>query len=496
MARIFTLNFSLRKLLLVLIETALLTVVILPISDFGGFLNLVSGRSLDLPLLTGSADPVSLSGLPLLGFLSIRVLFIVFICQICFFFNDLYNWKITANSGKTYLRLLESVSYALILTAISYYTIQGMDRLIARTTGFNITLLKIHPLNVIACMALIYFVSYYYRIFFHWTHFTWKLADRLLMIGSDVMIDRVARELKEREDPSYEIVGYIMADPSRTDPGKKILGGYGEISGIVKQYDINRIIVSLTRGEAELPIDELLNCRIKGIHVEEATLLYERITSKIAIEKLDPMYLIFSEGFDQYKFTYIFKRLLDIGLALLGLSLCLPLILITAILIKFTSKGPVFFKQQRVGKEGKIFTLIKFRSMFTDAEEKTGPVWASRNDSRVTRVGHFIRMLRIDEIPQMWNVLQNEMSFVGPRPERPFFVEELKRDIPYYTERLVVKPGITGWAQINYAYGASKEDAIQKLQYDLYYIKNMSIFLDIIILLRTIKVVIRRQGAV
>lgn len=192
----------------------------------------------------------------------------------------------------------------------------------------------------------------------------------------------------------------------------------------------------------------------------------------------------------------MFKRLLDFCLAVLGLVLALPIILLTALAVKLDSKGPVFHKQKRVGMEGRIFTLVKFRSMNVNAEQDTGPVWAQKNDSRITRVGKVIRKLRVDEIPQMWNVLRNEMSFVGPRPERPYFVEELKKDIPYYTERLVVKPGITGWAQINYTYGSTKEDALQKLQYDLYYIKNMSIFLDIIILLRTIKVVIRRQGAV
>ena len=391
---------------------------------------------------------------------------------------------------------LESVSYALILTALSYFSFQGLEQSIAEYTGINITLLKIDSLNVIACMALIYLVSYYYRILFHWTHFTWKLADRLLIFGINSMTELVTRELREREDPSYEIIGYLVPDPSKEVPNRKILGGYSDILQLTKQYNINRIIVSLTDNDTALPINELLNCRINGIHVEEAALLYERVTGKIALEKLEPTYLIFSEGFDQYKFTYIFKRILDVGLALLGLLLSLPILLVTAVLIKLSSKGPVFFKQKRVGKEGKIFTLIKFRSMYMDAEEKTGPVWASKNDSRVTRVGRLMRKLRIDEIPQMWNVLRNEMSFVGPRPERPYFVEELKRDIPYYTERLVVKPGITGWAQINYAYGSTKDDALQKLQYDLYYIKNMSIFLDIITLLRTIKVVIRRQGAV
>lgn len=496
MARIFKFHFSLRKVVFVCIETLLLTAVILPISDFGGFLKLVSGEGIAFEQFPGYPDGVVLKSWELLGFLLLRVLIIVLICQICFFFNDLYDWKITANSNKTYIRLLESTSYALILTALLYYGFYGLDRYIVPQRGDYIGLLRINPLNAIACMAIIYFVSYYYRILFHWTSFQWRLTDRLLMVGISSVNDLIAKELKRRQDPSYEIVGYIVQDPSQQVPNKRILGGFIDIHGIAKKHNISRIIVSLSENEASLPMNELLNCKIKGIHVEEAALLYEKITGKIALEKLNPSYLVFSEGFDQFKFTYIFKRLLDVGLALMGLILALPIILPTALLIKLDSKGPVFFKQKRVGKEGRIFTLIKFRSMNADAEEKTGPVWATENDSRVTRVGNIIRKLRIDEIPQMWNVLRNEMSFVGPRPERPYFVEELKKDIPYYTERLVVKPGITGWAQINYAYGSSKDDALQKLQYDLYYIKNMSIFLDIITLLKTIKVVIRRQGAV
>ena len=345
-------------------------------------------------------------------------------------------------------------------------------------------------------MGIIYIVSYYYRIVFHWTLFRWKLADRLLMVGVNSMTKLIAQELKERKDPSYQIAGYIVQDPSKEYPGCKILGGFTDIYGLAKRQEINRIIVSIPEHDESMPIDGLLNCRIKGIQVEDASLLYERLTTKIALEKLHPSYLIFSEGFVQFKFTYIFKRFLDIWLAIFGLILALPIIVVTAVLIKLTSKGTVFHKQKRVGMEGKIFTLIKFRSMCFDAEKTTGPVWAKQNDSRITWIGRIIRKLRIDEIPQMLNVLKNDMSFVGPRPERPFFVEELKEHIPYFTERLVVKPGITGWAQINYMYGSSKDDALHKLQYDLYYIKNMSIFLDIMILFRTVKVVIRREGAV
>ena len=496
MARIFKFHFSLRKVLFVVLETAILSLLLLPVSDFEMFGRLLEGETVYRTVFTGPHRPAALSELSLLAFMLARVLVLVLICQGCFFINDLYNWKITANRTKTYIRLLESVSYALIVTALAYFVIQGLDRTVERCCGLRISCLKLDTGNILLSMVVVYLAAYLYRILFHWSHFTWRLADRLLLVGTDDMTERVVRELKERNDPSYEIVGYVVKDPTVKAPGKRILGGYEDLFRLTQEYDINRVIVSLAGGNDPLPADELLNCRIKGIRVEEAALLYERITGKIAVEKLDPMYLIFSEGFDQYKFTYVFKRILDVGLAVCGLILSLPIILVTAVLIKLDSRGPVFFKQQRVGKEGKIFTLVKFRSMYVDAEEKTGPVWATKDDKRVTRVGRVIRRLRIDEIPQMWNVLRNEMSFVGPRPERPYFVDELKKEIPFYTVRLVVKPGITGWAQTNYVYGSSKEDALEKLQYDLYYIKNMSIILDVVTLLKTVKVVIRRQGAV
>jgi len=496
MAKIFNINISLRKVVLVLLETVLLTAVILPISDYKGCFKLLSGDSITVNYTFDNLDQITLSGISLLGFLCLRVIFIVIVCQVCFFVNDLYNWKITSSPEKSYIRLLESVSYALIVIALSYYCFQGLDHFITSQEGQYIGVLRIHPIKAIVCMAFIYAVSYYYRIVFHWTLFRWKLSDRLLLVDVNPTIELVEKELKGKDNPEYEIVGYAVQNPSKSYNKRRILGGFNDIVAISTEYNINRIVVSSSEPDLELPINELLNCRIKGVHVEEATLFYERITKKIALKKLHPTYLIFSEGFNQYKFTYIFKRLLDLGVAALGMLLALPIMLGTAILIKLDSRGPIFHSQKRVGKEGRIFTVYKFRSMYTDAEKSTGPVWAQKNDSRITRVGKIIRKLRIDEIPQLWNVLRNEMSLVGPRPERPYFVEELKKDIPYYTERLVVKPGVTGWAQINYSYGSTTEDALQKLQYDLYYIKNMSIFLDIIILLQTVKVVIRRQGAV
>jgi len=476
----------------------------------------------------------------------IRAALIVAPIQVTFFFNDLYEWRVIRNKYQSSIRLLESCSYSLVLIALIYFGLEGLDRFILKVVEQPVfSEYKASIVKVFVVMAMSWTVAYGFRRAFDWTLFRVSIADRLLVIGDGPIAETIESEIHHLKDPGYEVVGYILpqlggatietsppnerrSEPDTTaradqgkleggpraeleipaaDPGtsagheatgtreKRILGGYGDILDTVKANGVHRVIVCLPERRGNLPVIELLNCRLQGIKVEEGELLYERLTGKIAVGKLRPSYLIFSEGFNRSKFNYIFKRALDIVVALLGLVLAIPIIVLTAILIKLESRGPIIFAQARVGKEGRIFNVFKFRSMRSDAEKHSGPVWATQDDDRITRIGHIIRKLRIDEIPQLWNVLRNEMSFVGPRPERPFFVEELKKDIPYYTERLVVKPGVTGWAQINYRYGASKEDAVEKLQYDLYYIKNMSIFLDVLILFRTVKVVLLGFGA-
>jgi exopolysaccharide biosynthesis polyprenyl glycosylphosphotransferase len=223
--------------------------------------------------------------------------------------------------------------------------------------------------------------------------------------------------------------------------------------------------------------------------------VYEEYTGKIAIENLRPSWLIFSAGFHKTRLLLVMKRVIDIALALVGLLVTLPLTLIVAALVKLTSPGPALYHQERVGLDGRVFTVHKFRTMQNEAEAGIGPTWARPNDVRVTTLGRFLRRTRFDELPQLWNVLRGDMSFVGPRPERPSFVEQLTATIPFYGQRHVVKPGLTGWAQIRYTYGASVEDAVEKLQYDLYYIKNLSIAFDIVIVLETIKTVVLRRGA-
>jgi sugar transferase (PEP-CTERM system associated) len=317
----------------------------------------------------------------------------------------------------------------------------------------------------------------------------------VLLVGSGSMAYSLVQEFKRQSDPGYELVGYVSCDEQRpADLPLPCLGASDQVAAIAQRHRANRVVIALDERRGKLPILELLNCRLSGLRVEDSELLYERITGKIAVQRLRPSHLVFSEGFTRGRVTFAVKRANDVLLALALACIAVPVAAIVAALIKLDSRGPIFFGQTRVGRDGRIFTIWKFRSMRTDAE-KGGPQWAAQNDSRVTRSGRFLRRTRIDELPQLWNVLRNEMSFVGPRPERPFFVDELRKQIPYYMERLLVKPGITGWAQINYQYGASVEDALTKLQYDLYYIKNFSIWLDLLVLVRTIKVIALRRGA-
>lgn len=281
---------------------------------------------------------------------------------------------------------------------------------------------------------------------------------------------------------------------SEEESRSRIVGTYNEISSICREANVDRIIVALDERRGKLPIDQLLLCRLKGIRVDDGMVFTEDLAGKLSVQNLYPSSLIFSDGFKTSSILKRVKRYLDIVASAVGLSLFFPLCLLIALAIKLDSKGPVLYRQERMGEDGTTFYLLKFRSMRVDAEEN-GPVWAGANDGRVTRAGRVIRKLRLDEIPQMINVLRGEMSFVGPRPERPFFIKRLEKDIPYYSIRHTVKPGITGWAQIRYPYGASKEDAAEKLKYDLYYIKHMSTLFDLLIILETAKIVLLGRGA-
>ncbi|MBL4803154.1 MAG: TIGR03013 family PEP-CTERM/XrtA system glycosyltransferase [Emcibacter sp.] len=263
----------------------------------------------------------------------------------------------------------------------------------------------------------------------------------------------------------------------------------------VDELAVQEIVVAIEERRGALPIDELLDCKMKGCHIIDATTFIERQSGTVSLRNLNPSWMVFSDGFGGVgEIDLILKRIFDVTASLLLLILSMPILIITSALVKMTSKGPIFYRQERVGLNGKTFNVLKFRSMTVDAEADGVPKWADKNDVRVTGLGRIIRASRVDEIPQIFNVLIGSMSFVGPRPERPFFVNQLEKNIQLYRERHRVKPGITGWAQLNYPYGASEEDTKRKLEYDLYYIKNYSLFLDFLILIQTVRVVLWPNG--
>jgi sugar transferase (PEP-CTERM system associated) len=285
-----------------------------------------------------------------------------------------------------------------------------------------------------------------------------------------------------------------VGETTHTDSRPLVIGDHSQILSICRSANVDRIIVAMDEQRGRLPVHQLLNCRVKGIPVEEANSFMEDLLGRLSVESLRPSSLIFAKGFRRSAVSKKLKRWLDVVCSAFGLVLSFPICVAVALAIKLDSHGPMFYTQERVGQDDRVFRLVKFRSMRNDAEEN-GPKWAGTNDDRVTRVGRFIRKCRLDEIPQMFNVLKGEMSFIGPRPERPFFVETLSREIPYYSQRHAVKPGISGWAQIRYPYGASQEDAREKLKYDLYYIKHLSLLFDISIIFETAKVVLLGKGA-
>ncbi len=336
------------------------------------------------------------------------------------------------------------------------------------------------------------------------------VADRLLLnsfLGSSAFRRRVMvlgagdraqrlRELGEKPETGFAIVSYIaMSDDPRRVEEAIPRSAIHDLGRFVENLGVSEVVLALQERRNALPLKDLLRIKTKGVHVNDFSSFIERETGRVDLDTINPSWLIFSDGFSSSRmFSSAVKRIFDITASLTLLMLTFPIIILFALLVKLDSKGPALFRQQRVGLYGEPFTVIKLRSMRTDAE-KDGAKWAEENDPRVTRLGRFIRKVRIDELPQTWSVLKGEMSFVGPRPEVPSFVDSLEEEIPFYGERHMVKPGITGWAQINYPYGASVEDSRCKLEYDLYYAKNYTPFLDFVILLQTLRVILWPEGA-
>jgi sugar transferase (PEP-CTERM system associated) len=336
-----------------------------------------------------------------------------------------------------------------------------------------------------------------WRLLVHWVMGHPDFGERVLIVGTSPMAIELARETYERRDAGYRVVGFTSSDPELLGKSlfnPKVIGLSNDLADIAKREKVDRIVVAMAQRRGQFPTDQLLRLSLSGeVSIEEGASFYERLTGRVNLDMLRPSWLIFSGPGQQARLQTLARMFVHRGVALLGAVASLPIAILTAILIKLDSRGPVLYAQERVGENGRAFMVYKFRSMRTDAE-KHGPVWASQGDSRVTRVGRVIRKLRVDEIPQFWNILRGDMAFVGPRPERPHFVAQLAEEIPFYEQRHLAPPGLTGWAQIKYPYGSTIEDARQKLQYDLYYIKNQSLTLDAIIIFETVKTVVFGRG--
>ena len=404
-------------------------------------------------------------------------------CLAAFYLYDLYDFVVMHDRRELVLRLVQALGLAWVALAVLIYLVPGA------LIGRGVALIAL-PL------ALAFMVAW--RVSIHWLLGHPNVGEKILIVGSGASALEIAREVLDRRDAGYRIVGFVDNTPellgqSLINP--RVIGLTPELPDIVRRGGIDRIVVSMGERRGQFPTRQLLELSLGGdVAIEEGASFYERITGRVHLDMMRPSWLIFSSRGRQKRVTALLRALMNRAVALVGGLLSLPVALLTALLIKLESPGPVLYTQERVGKNGRPFTIMKFRSMRVDAE-KDGPVWAKTSDDRTTRVGRVIRKIRVDEIPQFWNILNGEMNFVGPRPERPHFVKQLAEEIPFYEQRHLIPPGLTGWAQIKYPYGASIEDARQKLQYDLYYIKNQSLGLDAVIMFETLKTILFGRGA-
>jgi sugar transferase (PEP-CTERM system associated) len=345
--------------------------------------------------------------------------------------------------------------------------------------------------STLAGLVILTAAMFGWRTAYGWLAQRPYLRERVYVLGTGERAQRLVNGLRARSELGIEVVGWsgnVEGAVTRDTVASHLME-------LIKQQRVHRVIVAMPDRRGTLPVHELLQLRLSGIKVEEATSWLERMSGRIEVEQLYPSWLIFAEGFRFSTGVRVLRRLLSTVTAAVLLVLVLPVIPFVVLLIKLDSRGPVLYRQQRMGRAGVRFYCYKFRTMRRDAEADTGATWATDDDPRITRIGRILRASRLDEIPQLWCVLKGDMAFVGPRPERPEFVEWLSREIPYYPVRLAVRPGITGWAQVRYKYGNTLEDAREKLQYDLYYIKNGSLGLDLLIMFETIKIVTLGRGA-
>jgi sugar transferase (PEP-CTERM system associated) len=413
-----------------------------------------------------------------------KIAFASSVCVLLLYFYDLYDYIVMTNRRELLLRLVQSIGISWAILSLSFYFIPQL------LIGRGVSIISV-PLVLILLLG--------WRIFIHTLTGHPGIGEKILVVGTGKTAIDTAEAVWERRDAGYRIAGFVTengAKPREKLGRAEILGRAIDIEEVIRTEKIDRVVIAVRERRGAFPTEALLKMSLAGdVCIEECTSFFERITGKVHVDMLRPSWLIFAGRKRDTPFKTLLREGVHRSLALIGLILSLPIAILAAILIKLESRGPLFYRQERVGKNGKPFNVFKFRSMRVDAEADGTPVWAMANDARVTNVGSVIRKLRIDEIPQFINILKGDMSFVGPRPERPHFVTQLATEIPYYEHRHLVAPGLTGWAQIKYPYGASVDDAIQKLQYDLYYIKNQSLTLDMVIVFETAKTILFSKGS-
>ncbi|MGO9638239.1 MAG: TIGR03013 family XrtA/PEP-CTERM system glycosyltransferase [Terracidiphilus sp.] len=408
------------------------------------------------------------------GFYKIFVLTAVVL--LCSHWFDLYDTARLNTRGELYFRLLMVPGLlAFVMAGISLFR---PDFLL----GGGST-----PLGLL----IVAFALFGWRLGYGWLVQLPILVERVYVVGSGERAQRLVQGLRQNPEIGVEIASWT----GKLEGAVTREAVAAHLMEVVKKQKVHRVIVAVPDRRGTTPMKELLELRMQGVKIEEAASWLEKISGKIEVENLYPSWLVFNEGFRRSAIFVLVRRVLSIIIALIGLLLALPLLPFIALAVRLDSEGPVFYTQTRVGKAGRQFKVVKFRTMRQDAESSNGAQWAANNDPRITRVGKYLRMSRLDEIPQLWCVLKGDMAFVGPRPERPEIIELYCKDIPYYGVRHMVRPGVTGWAQIKYKYGSTIEDAREKLQYDLYYIKHASIGLDLLIMFQTVKIVILGRGA-
>jgi sugar transferase (PEP-CTERM system associated) len=407
---------------------------------------------------------------------------VIIVCQLGQYYSDLYGLQAMGSLGTQCARTVRAMGVAMLTLAVLYY-------------GFPALRLE-RGITVLAALLAVSLIIAW-RFSFGFTRGFFRPVESVLMLGTGQPGINLAQEILCRPELQYRVLGFLDVDAENigtplAEPG--IIGGISQVKEIVSRVGADRLVISLAERRGVMPIRELTALKVQGVPIEDAHSMYERITGRIMLDRLRPSWLIMSDGFSKSQFLLAAKRTIDILASFVLIVLASPLLFLTWIAILVETGRPVFFRQDRVGLGGCVFKIFKFRSM-RQGSEKGMPSWTADGDPRVTRVGNFIRKYRIDEIPQLFNVLRGEMSLIGPRPEVPYFCELLEREIPFYQQRHCVRPGISGWAQVKYKYGATLEEAKTKFEFDLFYIKNLSVLLDLTIIFETIKVVLLGKGA-